>query len=127
MAGHGDGAMGSESEWVDGVGLHTGAPVVVRLRRRAGAVTLRTAEAESRIDELAIAPAERATVVSSADGRLCVRTVEHVFAALGGLSIGGGLSLEVSGPEMPLLEAVRGPGAKPSERSACRPRRHGCS
>jgi UDP-3-O-[3-hydroxymyristoyl] N-acetylglucosamine deacetylase len=89
---------------VEGVGLHSGAPVRVVLRRRAGPVTLEAAGLEARIDELVVASTTRATTVEAHGGALRVGTVEHAFAALAGLGVYEGLAMSVDGPEMPLLD-----------------------
>jgi UDP-3-O-[3-hydroxymyristoyl] N-acetylglucosamine deacetylase len=89
---------------VDGVGLHSGAPVRVLLRRRAGPVTLAAGGLEARVDQLSVASTARATSVEAHDGALRVGTVEHAFAALAGLGVYEGLALSVDGPELPLLD-----------------------
>jgi len=89
---------------VAGVGLHSGAPVRVVLRRRRGPVTLEAGGFEARIEELAVTSTVRATTVEAHGGALRVGTVEHAFAALAGLGIREGIALSVDGPEMPLLD-----------------------
>jgi len=89
---------------VEGVGLHSGRRVRVVLRARRGAVTVRVAGREARIDELSVASTSRATSVEAHGGALRLGTVEHAFAALGGLGIYEGLGLAVEGPELPLLD-----------------------
>jgi UDP-3-O-[3-hydroxymyristoyl] N-acetylglucosamine deacetylase len=42
--------------------------------------------------------------VTTRDGRLRIGTVEHLFAALGSMSIRDGVVVEVEGPEIPLLD-----------------------
>jgi len=86
------------------VGLHSGAPACVVLRRRPGAVTLAAGGFEARVDELIVASTARATTVEAHRGALRVGTVEHLFAALAGLGVYEGLGLHVEGPEMPLLD-----------------------
>ena len=89
---------------VEGVGLHSGVSVRATLRRRRGPVTLGAAGLEARIEELVVGSTARATTVEAHGGALRVGTVEHVFAALAGLGIYGGLALTIEGPEMPLLD-----------------------
>jgi UDP-3-O-[3-hydroxymyristoyl] N-acetylglucosamine deacetylase len=90
---------------VEGFGLHTGAAARVALESQpGGAVTFRVDGFTARIDELSIIATERATTVQASRGGPPVRTVEHAFAALGGMSIYDGLSIAVEGPEMPLLD-----------------------
>lgn len=91
---------------VKGVGLHTGAPVTVRLRARPGAVCLRAGGVEARIDELVVASTLRATTVEACGGGLRVGMVEHLFAALAGLGVYDGVVIEVDGPELPLLDGA---------------------
>jgi UDP-3-O-[3-hydroxymyristoyl] N-acetylglucosamine deacetylase len=90
--------------FVEGVGLHSGAPARVTLRRRSGPVTLAAGGLEARIDQLVVGSTARATTVEAHDGSLRVGTVEHLFAALAGLGLYEGLALSVDGPEMPLLD-----------------------
>jgi UDP-3-O-[3-hydroxymyristoyl] N-acetylglucosamine deacetylase len=51
-----------------------------------------------------VASTLRATSVEAHRGALRVGTVEHVFAALGGLGVHHGVAVCVDGPEMPLLD-----------------------
>src|SRR5262249_48937206 len=76
----------------------------VRFTRAAGAVRLRAHGEEARIAELVFDGSTRSTIASTRDGRLRVRTVEHLFAALGALSIRDGVLVEISGPEVPLAD-----------------------
>jgi UDP-3-O-[3-hydroxymyristoyl] N-acetylglucosamine deacetylase len=92
--------------WVEGAGLHSGAPVRVSLRKRVGPVTLEAGTIVARIDQLVVASTARATTVEAQGGRLRVGTVEHLFAALAGLGIYEGIALSVDGPEMPLLDGA---------------------
>jgi UDP-3-O-[3-hydroxymyristoyl] N-acetylglucosamine deacetylase len=89
---------------VEGVGLHSGAPSRVLLRRRSGPVTLEVGGLEARIDQLRVVSTARATTVEAHGGALRVGTVEHAFAALAGLGVYEGLALSVDGSEMPLLD-----------------------
>lgn len=87
---------------VDGVGLHTGEPVRVVLRACEGPVRFRASGVEVALNELTVASTDRATTVALRGSR--IRTVEHAFAALGGLGVYDGVSIAVDGPEMPLLD-----------------------
>ena len=89
---------------ISGRGLHGGAPGSVRFVREAGAVRLRCGRAEARIAELVLEGWDRSTTATTRDGRLEVRTVEHLFAALGAMSLREGLVVEVDGPEIPLVD-----------------------
>lgn len=109
---------------VEGQGLHSGAPARVRFVREPGAVRLRAWRGgeEARVDELAFDGSARSTSAFAEDGRLRVGTVEHLFAALGALSVYEGVVVEIDGPELPLLDGgarafldvLEGLGARPS-------------
>lgn len=90
----------------EGQGLHTGARARVRLVREAGPARLRAwgGGAEVRIGALAVGAAARSTSVEAGDGRLAVRTVEHLFAALAALPVYEGVVVEIDGPEIPLVD-----------------------
>jgi UDP-3-O-[3-hydroxymyristoyl] N-acetylglucosamine deacetylase len=100
---------------VEGRGLHTGAWARVSLRARPGPVRLSVAGVEARVDEFSVVGTDRATTVEARGGRFRVATVEHLLGALGGLGIREGVTLEVDGPELPLLD---GGAAKWCERLA---------
>lgn len=89
---------------VQGRGLHSGDPCTVVLLRAPGPVTLSQGAARAVLADLVVASTARATTVESVGGGLRVGTVEHVFAALAGLGIRGGVELRVEGTEMPLLD-----------------------
>jgi len=91
-------------ERLEGIGLHTGMPSGVTLRPSEGPVRLRSRGLESRIEDLEVVSTARATAVEAHGGALRVGTVEHAFAALAGLGLRQGVTLEVDGPEMPLLD-----------------------
>jgi UDP-3-O-[3-hydroxymyristoyl] N-acetylglucosamine deacetylase len=82
---------------IRGKGLHGGEEASVTFIRRPGPVTLNGAPLP-----LPVTGTERATTVRTPRGE--VRTVEHLFAALGGLGVHHGLGIEVDGPELPLLD-----------------------
>jgi UDP-3-O-[3-hydroxymyristoyl] N-acetylglucosamine deacetylase len=109
-------------EWLEGVGLHTGARSRVRLRPSAGPVRLAAGGLEVPLDELEVVSTARATTVEARGGRLRVGTVEHALAALAGLRLYAGVTLDVDGPELPFLDggasawcaALEGLGLAPS-------------
>lgn len=91
---------------LSGLGLHSGSLCVVRLSRAEGPVVFRTALGDARVDELQVVRSDRGVRVRSERTALDVDTVEHLFAALGGLSLRSGVAIEVDGPEMPLLDGA---------------------
>ncbi len=91
-------------ETLEGQGLHTGARSRVRFTARPGPVTLQVGEASATIDALTFDGASRSTRASTRDGRPAIGTVEHLFAALGGLFVRTGLRIEIEGPEVPLVD-----------------------
>src|ERR1022692_3408697 len=95
--------MGSGAAEVvlEGRGLHTGSDARVVLRRRSGEVAFVIAR-EIPPREAKVVGTERATTLSL-DGR-SVATVEHLLGAFGGLGIHQGVSIEVMGPEVPLVD-----------------------
>jgi UDP-3-O-[3-hydroxymyristoyl] N-acetylglucosamine deacetylase len=95
-----------QSAVIKGTGLHTGLPVTVRLTQREGALRLRARGIEAGLDELSVVSTLRATSVEAKGGSLRVHMVEHLFAALGGLGVRDGVTIEVEGPEMPLLDGA---------------------
>jgi UDP-3-O-[3-hydroxymyristoyl] N-acetylglucosamine deacetylase len=93
---------------LEGRGLHGGRFAKVTLVRAPedDPVTLRQGETVARVDELFAAAVVRATTVASADDRIRVATVEHLFAALAGLGVHRGLSIAIEGDELPLLDGA---------------------
>jgi UDP-3-O-[3-hydroxymyristoyl] N-acetylglucosamine deacetylase len=89
---------------ITGVGLHTGAPVRVTLSKRPGPVILRSGGLEATLAQLSVAAALRSTTVEAHQGRLRVATVEHAFGALAGLGLHSDVTMDIDGPEMPLLD-----------------------
>ncbi|MBX3260283.1 MAG: UDP-3-O-acyl-N-acetylglucosamine deacetylase [Labilithrix sp.] len=87
-----------------GRGLHRGAPASVRFTRAPGAVRLRRRGVEARLAELVMDGSSRSTSATTRDGRIAIGTVEHLFAALGAMSIRDGVVVEIDGPEVPLLD-----------------------
>lgn len=109
---------------IAGQGLHTGAPGSVRFARSDGPVLLRANGVDAAIADLRVVDTARSTTVANASGSVRIATIEHVFAALGGLGIHAGVAVIVEGREAPLAdggarayaEALRslGAGASPS-------------
>ncbi len=95
---------------LEGPGLHGGRPAKVTLSREpeAAAVTMRRGEVSARIEELEVVGTDRATTVARSNAELRVATVEHLFAALAGLGVRGGLAIEIEGDELPLLDGAAG-------------------
>jgi UDP-3-O-[3-hydroxymyristoyl] N-acetylglucosamine deacetylase len=89
---------------LEGQGLHSGARCRISFTREPGPVRLRLGDACVRLDELAFDGASRSTHASTIDGRVRIGTVEHLFAALGGMSIRDGVVVEMDGPEVPLVD-----------------------
>jgi UDP-3-O-[3-hydroxymyristoyl] N-acetylglucosamine deacetylase len=89
---------------IAGVGLHTGAPARVTLSTRPGPVVLRSGGIEATRAQLSVASSLRSTTVEAYGGSLRVATVEHAFAALAGLGIQHAVTMDIDGPEMPLLD-----------------------
>lgn len=89
---------------IAGQGLHTGARASVRFERAAGPITFVQDAASATLDELEVASATRSTTLATHDGRVRIATVEHVLAALAGLTIQHDLRVIVGGPEMPLAD-----------------------
>jgi UDP-3-O-[3-hydroxymyristoyl] N-acetylglucosamine deacetylase len=94
---------------VEGVGVHSGAPVAVTIRPASagtGYVFVRTdlesgdRRVEARADT--VANTMLATVIGNAAG-VTVSTVEHLLAAFAGLGVDNAL-VEIDGPEMPILD-----------------------
>ena len=92
------------SQTLRGVGLHSGNPCAVTLARSSGPVVLCTPRAALPVRELVVRRADHGVEVAAPDGGLGVDSVEHLFAALGGLGIYRGVAIEVAGGEIPLLD-----------------------
>jgi UDP-3-O-[3-hydroxymyristoyl] N-acetylglucosamine deacetylase len=92
--------------WLQGIGLHSGAPARVGLRVCEGPVTLEAGGRVAPIGQLRVASTARASTVEAHAGALRVATVEHLFAALAGLGVYEGLAIVVEGPELPLLDGA---------------------
>lgn len=87
---------------LEGFGLHGGKPAKVTLRPAFGPTHFVHAGRAHALSTFAPSGERRSTeLVSPA---LSVRTVEHLFAALAGLSLFDGVSIELMGDELPLLD-----------------------
>ena len=86
-----------------GRGLHTGACCGVRLRRSSGEVAFEREGVTTRLAECRVVRADHGVQLELSQGSR-VDLVEHLLAALGGLGIREGLTVSVSGPELPLLD-----------------------
>ncbi len=87
-----------------GVALHRGGPATVRLEAAAGPITIVQRGVEASLADLHIARADRGVTLASADGRIRVDLVEHLFAALGGLGVRAGVRVTTDDDELPLLD-----------------------
>jgi UDP-3-O-[3-hydroxymyristoyl] N-acetylglucosamine deacetylase len=85
----------------EGPGLHTGTVGRIVLRRRAGPVAF-LAGREVVAREARVVDTLRATAIDLGGKR--VATVEHLLAAFGGLGVHEGVSIDVAGPEVPLMD-----------------------
>jgi UDP-3-O-[3-hydroxymyristoyl] N-acetylglucosamine deacetylase len=107
------------SQTLRGVGLHSGNPCTVTFARSEGPVVLCAALGALPVRELAVRRADHGVEVFAPG--LSIDSVEHLFAALGGLGICRGVAVEVEGGEVPLLDggavalcrALRAIGATP--------------
>ncbi|MBK7863206.1 MAG: UDP-3-O-acyl-N-acetylglucosamine deacetylase [Archangiaceae bacterium] len=95
-----------------GVGLHTGAPVTLRLmpaRPDTGVVLVRTdPPRKPELQALArhVSATELATTLGQGEAK--IHTVEHVLAALAGLGIDNA-RVELDGPEVPIMDGSAAP------------------
>ena len=94
---------------VEGVGVHSGAPVRVTIRPAppdSGYVFVRTdlEQGDRRVEAKAetVANTMLATVIGNGAG-VTVSTVEHLMAAFAGLGVDNAM-VEIDGPEMPILD-----------------------
>ncbi len=93
---------------LEGRGLHAGKISRVTLVARPGPVALQAtgiesgSESETPVRELVLVDTDRATTVQVGGGR--IRTVEHLFAAFGGLGVHAGVAVRIEGEEMPHLD-----------------------
>lgn len=88
----------------EGVGLHSGSPSRVTLRSKVGACVFHRSGRDQPLVGTRILGTHRATTLEILGEP--VSTVEHLLAACGGLGVHDGLSVEVSGRELPLLDGA---------------------
>ncbi|RDI96059.1 UDP-3-O-acyl-N-acetylglucosamine deacetylase [Meiothermus sp. QL-1] len=87
---------------ISGIGLHTGEPATLRFHPAEGPVRFWLRGVEVRPLASAVVDTSRCTVLGWGGHRLM--TVEHLLAALYIRGIWEGLVIEVSGPEVPILD-----------------------
>jgi len=87
---------------IRGIGLHSGEQGTVRFHPDDGPVRFRVGRTEFRPLASAVVDTTRCTVLGHLETRLM--TVEHLLAALYIRGIWEGLVIEVSGPEVPILD-----------------------
>ncbi len=87
---------------IHGTGLHSGEPGTVRIHSAEGPVRFWLGGLELRPLASAVVDTTRCTVLGG--GNLRLMTVEHLLAALFIRGIWEGLVIEVSGPEIPILD-----------------------
>ncbi len=95
--------IGAPERRLEGRGLHGGRPCAVRFSRARGWTTLGGGGRSALLGALAVTAADRATSVRIDESRL-VAGVEHLLAAVQGLDAFAGLSIEVEGGEVPLID-----------------------
>ena len=91
---------------ITGCGLHTGFASSVRFLLHDGPVVVRAAGIDVAVSDLRVVDTSRSTTVADATGKLRIATIEHVFAALGGLGIHTGVAVSIDGPEPPLADGA---------------------
>ncbi|GEM87516.1 UDP-3-O-acyl-N-acetylglucosamine deacetylase [Meiothermus granaticius] len=87
---------------LEGIGLHTGQRATVRIHPESGPVRFRVGGVEFRPLASQVVDTARCTVLGANGVRLM--TVEHLLAALFIRGIWEGVLLEVTGPEIPILD-----------------------
>jgi UDP-3-O-[3-hydroxymyristoyl] N-acetylglucosamine deacetylase len=95
---------------VRGVGVHTGATATVRLHRVDGPLCFRTGAALVPADLEHVVATPRCTVLGR-DGTT-IATVEHLLAALVVGGFWSGVTIELEGPELPILDGSAAPWAE---------------
>ena len=90
----------------EGQGLHTAARAVVEILARPGPFVLHKDGIDVTRADLDVIDSMRSTTIASSTGAARLATVEHLFAALGGLGIHDGIVVDVRGPELPLLDGA---------------------
>jgi UDP-3-O-[3-hydroxymyristoyl] N-acetylglucosamine deacetylase len=87
-----------------GGGLHSGRPSAVALTRAPGCVVWRTALGDAEPRELEVVRTDHGVRIRCSRIGLDVDSVEHLLAALAGLSIRRGVAIEVTDGEVPLVD-----------------------
>ena len=100
----------------EGVGLHSGSACAVTIRRLERGRGIHFERRDGAGDAIAatvsaVRPAARHTVLAGQDGEATVATTEHLLAALAGLGHWDAL-IEVTGPEIPILDGSALPFAR---------------
>lgn len=87
-----------------GKGLHSGAPVTLRVHPGEDGLLIRRGRSVFRASWDNVAPSSLCTLIRSPDDpSLSLSTTEHLMAALGALGVTDAV-IEVSGPEVPILD-----------------------
>jgi UDP-3-O-[3-hydroxymyristoyl] N-acetylglucosamine deacetylase len=92
---------------VRGTGVHSGARVRVRLHRSEGPLTFRRGAITFAADVDHVVATPRCTVLGRAG--VTVAMVEHLLAALAVAGFWSGVTIEVDGPELPILDGSAAP------------------
>lgn len=87
-----------------GMGLHSGVRCSVTLERRPGPLTFLIAGELAGLNDLRVHRTDHGVSVRVRDTGAEVDLIEHLFAALAGLSIRSGVYVTLPGPEVPLLD-----------------------
>ena len=89
---------------VEGRGLHGGALARVTIGAHDGPITIAAGGVRGALDAWRAVHAERSSAI--AFGGIVVRTVEHLFSALGGVGVHHGIAIDVDGPELQILDGA---------------------
>lgn len=87
-----------------GRALHRGGAAEVRIEASPGPIVVAQRGAEARLADLRVVRADRGVTLASADDRIRVDLVEHLFAAIAGLGLRDGLRIATDDAELPLLD-----------------------
>lgn len=108
---------------LEGVALHAGTRTAVTLTRAEGPIVFAQRGAEASLAQMSPLRTDHGVRIGSRDGRIAIDLVEHLLAALGGLSLRSGVRIATDDDELPLLdggasrfvEALRVLGAAPDQ------------
>lgn len=89
---------------LEGRGLHSGAPCSVAFAHGEGPPSFASEGGAVPWDQLRVVDTARSTTVALGAGGARVRTVEHLFAALGALGVATAIAVDVRGGEVPILD-----------------------